>query len=92
MRYAPRWSRDGKELFYLTADRRLVAVSVRAGVSFELGAPRTLFALQGPYRWASYDVSPDGRFLAIVPESLSMEQPLTVLVGALGQARGSARR
>ena len=56
--HTPRWSRDGKELFYLTADRRLVAVSVRAGASFELGAPRTLFALQGPYRWASYDVAP----------------------------------
>ena len=76
----PRWSRDGRELFYLTADRRLVAVPVRPGASLELGAPRTLFALQGKYAWATYDVAPDGRFLAIVPEALASEQPLTVVV------------
>ncbi len=90
--YAPRWSRDGKELFYLTPDRKLVAVSVSASSPPALGPPRTLFTLQGPYRWPSYDVAPDGRFLAIVPESLATEQPLTVLVGVLGQARGTARR
>jgi Tol biopolymer transport system component len=89
---APRWSRDGRELFYLTPDRRLVAVSVRAGSSLELGAPRTLFTLQGRYGWASYDVASDGRFLAIVPESLSSERPLTVLVGAVGLARDAPRR
>ena len=76
----PRWSRDGRELFYLTADRRLVAVPVHAGASLELGAPHTLFALQGKYAWSSYDVAPDGRFLAIVPEALASEQPLTVVV------------
>jgi len=90
--YAPCWSRDGKELFYLTPDRRLVAVSVSAASPPLLGPPRTLFTVQGPYRWPSFDVAPDGRFLAIVPESLSSEKPLTVLVGALGQARGTPRR
>jgi hypothetical protein len=57
-----------------------------------LGPSRTLFTLQGPYRWVDYDVAPDGRFLAILPESLASEQPLTVLVGALGQAPGTPRR
>jgi Tol biopolymer transport system component len=90
--YSPRWSRDGKELFYLTPDRKLVAVSVSVSIPPVLGAPRALFTMQGPYRWASFDVAPDGRFLAIVPESLAAEQPLTVLVGVLGQARGTARR
>jgi hypothetical protein len=64
----------------LTANRTLVAVPVRAGASLELGAPRTLFALQGKYTWADYDVAPDGRFLAIVPEALASEQPLTVVM------------
>jgi Tol biopolymer transport system component len=90
--YSPRWSRDGRELYYLTRDRKLVAVSVSASSPPALGAPRTLFTAQGPYRWSSFDVAPDGRFLAIVPESLSSEQPLTVLVGALGQARDTPRR
>jgi serine/threonine protein kinase len=88
----PRWSRDGRELFYLTADRRLVAVPVRAGASLELGAPRTLFALQGKYTWASYDIAHDGRFLAIVPESLSSEQPLTVVVNWAAESRNAPPR
>ena len=64
----------------MTADRRLVAVSVGPGSSLELGVPRTLFALPGKYGWATYDVAPDGRFLAIVPEALASEQPLTVVL------------
>ena len=76
----PRWSRDGRELYYLTADRRLVAMPVRSEASLELGAPRSLFALQGRHPWTAYDVGPDGRFLAIVPEALVTEQPLTVVV------------
>jgi serine/threonine protein kinase len=88
----PRWSRDGRELFYMTADRRLVAVPVRAGASLELGAPRTLFALQGQHAWASYDVAPDGRFLAIVPEALASEQPLTVVVNWMAGMRETTPR
>jgi Tol biopolymer transport system component len=89
---SPRWSRDGRELFYLTADRRLVAVPVRAGASLGLGAPRTLFALQGKYGWASYDVAHDGRFLAIVPDALGSDQPLTVVVDGLAAAREAPGR
>ena len=48
--------------------------------TLRLGPPRPLFALQGKYGWASYDIAPDGRFLAIVPEALTSEQPLTVVV------------
>jgi hypothetical protein len=78
--WAPRWSRDGRELFYVTDDRRVVAVPIRTGASIELGAPKTLFTMPGKYRWAGYDVAPDGRFLAIVPDALASEQPLTVVV------------
>jgi Tol biopolymer transport system component len=78
--HSPHWSLDGRELFYITDDRRVVAVPVRTGASIELGTPKTLFAIPGKYRWAGFDVAPDGRFLAIVPESLASEQPLTVVV------------
>ncbi|HEX4566451.1 MAG TPA: hypothetical protein VH138_07445 [Vicinamibacterales bacterium] len=30
--------------------------------------------------WSDFDVAPDGRFVAIVPESLAAQQPLTVVV------------
>jgi len=39
----PKWRRDGKELFYLSADRKLMAVDVRLGATFEAGVPKPLF-------------------------------------------------
>jgi len=44
----PRWRGDGKELFYLAPDRRLMAVGVKsAGDRLEAGIPRALF----PTHW-----------------------------------------
>lgn len=70
----PRWRRDGRELFYLASDLKLMAASVtgdpaRAGL--EVGAPTALFQTQLPYLGTSapdlrpaYDVTADGqRFL-----------------------------
>ena len=39
----PRWRRDGKELFYLAPDRKLMAVTVKTGATFEADAPRAMF-------------------------------------------------
>jgi len=76
-----RWSRDGRELFYLAGDLHLMAVPVRTSPSLQLGVPSPLFQLKGHSRWRSFDVSTDGtRFLAIEPESLADERPLSVVV------------
>jgi hypothetical protein len=72
----PHWRRDGKELFYIAADRTLMAVPVKAESTFEAGIPVPLFRAPVsagivPYP-ATYDVSADGqRFLmnAIVEEA-----------------------
>jgi len=84
---APRWSRDGRELVFMTADRRLASVWVRTGASLELGPEQTLFALEGRYGWATYEVARDGRFLAIVPEAISGEVPITVVLDPLAASR-----
>jgi Tol biopolymer transport system component len=77
---SPVWGRDGREVFYLSANRELVAVPVRTTPSLELGSPVTLFSLKGP-AWNGFDVSADGkRFLAVVPEVVAKEQPLTVVL------------
>ena len=40
----PRWRRDGKELFYLAPDGKLMAVAVTAGAGgIETSSPRELF-------------------------------------------------
>ncbi len=65
--HRPRWSRDGRELFYREGDA-LMSVSVDTIAGFRAGKPRRLFT--GPYRGESqepaFDVSPDSRrFLMI---------------------------
>jgi hypothetical protein len=50
----PRCRRDGKELYYLSLDRKLAAVEVKAtATTFETGRPRELFqtraATASPY-------------------------------------------
>jgi Tol biopolymer transport system component len=64
-----RWNRNGRELFYVAADDRLMAVPVRIGSdprTIELGAPAALFATNvgsdaGRYDRHQYMVSPDGQ-------------------------------
>jgi serine/threonine protein kinase len=77
----PRWSRDGKELFYVTGDA-VVAVAVRPDGSF--GAPRRLFDRSNflfNYRYSSYSVSPDGkRFLMIQRDPGSVPHQLNVIL------------
>ena len=78
---APRWAPDGRELFYLSADGRLMVVPVRTQPTLDVGAPMPLFALTAAARWKDFDVARDGKkFLAIVPQSRANEQPLTVVV------------
>jgi Tol biopolymer transport system component len=84
----PRWSSDGKELFYVTPDRKLMAVTVKpGGAGFERTTPQALFELHANiaatglflYRYAP---APDGkRFLVSTDTDTASEtQPLTVVV------------
>jgi Tol biopolymer transport system component len=41
--WAPQWSRDGRELFYIALDGMLMSVPVRSGANLQLGAPLPLF-------------------------------------------------
>jgi dipeptidyl aminopeptidase/acylaminoacyl peptidase len=91
--FLPRFSRDGRELFYVAADRRLISVPLHGGAALEAGEPRALFTLPGRYAWAGFDVTPDGRrFLAIVPEVVAREQPVTIVVNGLRGVPGAPGR
>jgi Tol biopolymer transport system component len=76
-----RWSRDGREIYYLSPERRIVTVPVlRTTPTIELGPPVTLFTV-APRPWDEFDVSLDGKsFLALIPDLVAAEQPLTALL------------
>jgi Tol biopolymer transport system component len=83
-----RWRRDGKELFYIALDNRLMGVPIRLASNsqtIDAGAPVPLFtthiggAISVPNK-QQYDVSPDGqRFLmnTIIEETAL---PITVIL------------
>jgi Tol biopolymer transport system component len=58
----PKWSRDGKELYYIAPDRKLMAVPVKIGQTFEPGVAVPLFETNS-VSFFPYDVAADGRFL-----------------------------
>ena len=63
----PRWSRDGKEIFYVEGDA-LMAVAVSTTPAFSAGTPTLLFQGKGAFadRGHSYDVSADGKKFVVV--------------------------
>jgi serine/threonine protein kinase/Tol biopolymer transport system component len=77
----PKWSPDGRELFYVTGDA-LVAVPIQADGT--VGAPRRLFDRSKflfNHRFHSYGVSPDGkRFLMIQRDPGSVPRQLNVIL------------
>ncbi len=76
----PEWSPDGRELYYLSADRKLMAAALKLGAdSMTPATPRELFALPAGSIFQPYTVAPDGkRFLVLTPVGGS--QPLEVVV------------
>jgi eukaryotic-like serine/threonine-protein kinase len=77
----PRWSRDGRELFYLATGFRLTAVPVRTGAAFEKGTPHELFQVASRRtNIPQYDVFPDGqRFIVNTVVTEKASTPLTLV-------------
>jgi len=82
----PKWRHDGRELYYLGFDGKLMSVSLKADRTLEAGKPTVLFQTSltvnrvRPDRDRHYDVSHDGqRFLIATPEARTIT-PVTVLV------------
>jgi Tol biopolymer transport system component len=85
-----RWRHDGKELFYLAPDQRLMAVPIAVaadGQTLTGGEPAALFmthlaqgaAITGTR--SQYAVAADGRFLMnVIVEETAPTPPITVIV------------
>ena len=84
-----RWRRDGKELFYVTLEGRLMAVPIQVASDTgapEVGTPVTLFApplgaavQQADYRH-QYMVSPDGQRFLVATVTEGATAPITVIL------------
>jgi Tol biopolymer transport system component len=82
----PRWRGDGKELFYLSSDRKLMAAPVTTGANFDAGTPVALFQAT-PRQPVSlndqfvYDVSRDGqRFLINTEVKQAETEPMSIVL------------
>ena len=80
----PRWRRDGKELFYVSLDGKLMATDVSIGSAFKPGITKALFAAPiqitdetiDSFKW---DVTAHGdRFL--INTAATASEPLTVVL------------
>jgi DNA-binding winged helix-turn-helix (wHTH) protein/Tol biopolymer transport system component len=91
----PRWRKDGKELFYLASDRRLMTVKIQQKLDaqgmLDVSEPEPLFqtSIRGPLerQWLDYAVAGNGqRFL--ICETERTDPSMTVLLNwtaALGR-------
>lgn len=77
---------DGKELFFLAPDAKLMAVPVGASASaFDAGSAAALFQMRTVAGGiadltAQYAVSRDGRFLVNVADDTSTAAPITLIL------------
>lgn len=76
----PRWRHDGKELFYLSSDNKMMAAEVRAnGSSFEIGAVHSLFETRPNRTFGAYDVTGDGQRFFIAYDSMRPNTAITLV-------------
>jgi eukaryotic-like serine/threonine-protein kinase len=87
----PRWRADGRELFYVSDDRKLMSVRVEPGDRFEAAPPKALFeldvhsSLSGWDYPHEYDVAADGeRFLVARVPAHAAARLITVVTDWVG--------
>jgi len=78
----PQWGAGGRELFYVSLDNKLMAVSLKMRAdTVEPSAPRELFPLPlVDDGWSPYDTAPDGQRFLVRATPGQAAQPLTVII------------
>jgi serine/threonine protein kinase len=80
----PRWRRDGRELFYISTDNKIMSAEVtEQGSSLLIGKVQSLFQVNPvPFAGGSnYDVTGDGnKFVVATLAASQMPEPLTLVV------------
>jgi eukaryotic-like serine/threonine-protein kinase len=79
----PKWGADGRELFYISPENKLMAVSLKPGSdTLEPSAPRELFPLplRSTAAGATYEPSRDGQRFLVLTSPEAAKQSLNVIV------------
>jgi eukaryotic-like serine/threonine-protein kinase len=81
---APKWRKDGKEIFFIGPDNKLFAAEIRSEENFDADTPKPLFTINerfmGPER-SNYAVSSDGqRFLVNTMIDTPGLKPIQLLI------------
>ena len=79
----PRWSRDGRELYFYSPDNKINAARIVASPdTIDVSSVTPLFDARTPEGFGRYfyDVAPDGRFLLATPISATPTLMVTLLV------------
>ena len=78
----PTWSGDGKEIFFIADDGKMMAVPIReSGATLEPGLPVALFDTRTRQSLLGrYDVTPDGKKFLVVTRTVDREIPPIVVV------------
>jgi Tol biopolymer transport system component len=78
----PRWRRDGKEIFFVSADDRIVAADITThGSTIEVGPVRPLFLVRTYGVFSRLDVAADGQSFVVPREPGSPGTALALVSG-----------
>jgi serine/threonine protein kinase/Tol biopolymer transport system component len=77
--FRPRWSRDGKRIYYIDPNQKIMTVEIKENSNFEFGQPEEFFAL--PRNISDLCLSPDGSRILFVTSLSEMETtPITLVL------------
>jgi serine/threonine protein kinase/Tol biopolymer transport system component len=79
----PLWRGDGKELYYLTLDGKMLAIDIMAGATLKTGVQKFLFETRVRHPkpvMDQYGVSPDGQLFLVAEPLERVAKPITVVL------------
>ena len=93
----PVWAPNGRELFYVSADVKLMTVPVSTTTGLELGKPTVLFDAAVYFfggQGRNYDIAPDGKRFVMVKDptrTIGNALPITVVVNWVEELRARVK-
>jgi hypothetical protein len=86
----PQWRRDGRELYFVTPNGKLMAVEITPGAELKAGTPKELFAPSDYRANANRDYTSTGdgqRFLFVTSVEDASPPPFTVVLNWMAEVK-----